>query len=455
MLRKPTILRMNLVVALTLLAGTVGCSVDGGGRGSFGAGASVGDTETATDSDGSGSAGTTTGAEDPNGTPTGSANEAEQYIEDARLNFVTYRDIHEDVISRTCTPNSNVCHNNKEYPDLRTPQGVIDRIGRPCNLNELYTDPATVFNGCEPRGDTLRFSDGGNLGHVVEIGWVDVNDDGKGGGNVVVHIKEPMPQNMASGTFESIVIERLVGEQTQSVGSINAAVSYALGGKAIQINATASFAEHVSLLESEVVPGDPNRDEVYGASDDQAMQEIAPGDPWNSYLLQRLQGNVPGSPMPLANEPLTAAEVVAIACWIEGTAAPGGAETESVIDYDQCQYAAELTAPPDGAGATMAMVQDILDQSCAFGGCHGAMNAAAGLDLSDGKARASLLGVLATQAPSIPFVTALNPTNSYLITKLLGAGNSGQRMPLGAQPLTDSQVDIIRTWIIQGAPDYE
>ena len=381
--------------------------------------------------------------------------DVKEYIEEARKEFPTYEDIHVKVIQRTCTPFQNVCHNNKEYPDLRTPQGVIDRIGRPCNLNEVYNDPESVFNGCEPQGDVLRFVGGGNDGVAFEIGYVDVTDDGLGGGTALITVKDALPASMASsGVPESAVVERMVGGVMQTVGSLDGVLTYAPGGTGITVVNSAMFNDHASLLETDVTYGDPNRDGIYGATMGEPMQEIAPGDPWNSYLLQRLQGNVPGSPMPLANQPLSASEVVAIACWIEGTAAEGGAETDSEIDYDDCAYAAELVAPPEGGGATLSgHVQPIFDQSCAFAGCHSTNNPAAGLDLTAGKSRAALLEIMAMQAPEIPLVTALNPTNSYLMTKLISAGISGQRMPLNGEPLNESQLEIVRTWILQGAPD--
>lgn len=437
-----------------------GCSAGPGKRGNFasggsglpssGTGGETDDGETdeeGTDTEVGGSESGETGSVPDN-------DEGKAYIEEAKVEFPTYEEIHVKVIQRTCTPFQNVCHNNMEYPDLRTPQGVIDRIGRPCNLNELYNDPEAVFNACEPAGDVLRFTDGSNAGHVVEIGGIVVNDDGMGGGTATITLREPMPAAMlVPGTGESAVVERLVGGVMQPVGTITTALSYVQGAKVIDLVNTVDFVTHAAVLE-EVTLGDPNGDGVFGGSMEGAMQEIKPGDPWNSYLLQRLQGNVPGSPMPLANQPLTASEVIAIACWIEGTADEGGAETNSVIDYDNCEYAAELATPPDGGGATLSNhVQPIFDQRCAFAGCHSSTNPQAGLDLTAGNSREAMLGVPSMQNPDVPLVTAVNPTNSYLMTKLTGAGVSGARMPLNAEVLTEGELELVRTWIIQGAPD--
>lgn len=428
--------------------GATATAGDGGEGGKQDDGDDDGDGEDTSDSDDGDDSG------DDSGEPTDNE-DVQEYIEEAKKEFPTYEDIHVKVIQRTCTPFQNVCHNNMEYPDLRTPQGVIDRIGRPCNLNEVYNDPESVFNGCEPAGDQLRFIGGGNDALVVEIGYVDVTDDGVGGGTVTIAVKDTIPASMISGGMpETAVIERMVGGVMQTVGTLDAVLSYAPGGNTLTVINSMSFDDDASLLETNVTYGDPNRDGIYGATMGEPMQEIAPGDPWNSYLLQRLQGNVPGSPMPLANQPLNASEVVAIACWIEGTADEGGAETDSIINYDECDYAAELVAPPEGGGATLSgHIQPIFDQSCAFAGCHSTNSPAAGLDLTEGNSRDSLLEIAAMQNPDVPLVTALNPTNSYLLVKLTSMGTSGQRMPINGDVLNESQLELVRTWILQGAPD--
>jgi hypothetical protein len=258
----------------------------------------------------------------------------------------------------------------------------------------------------------------------------------------------------SQGVLEGVRIERMVAGNMLSVGTILGMASYAVGDTALQINNWASLTpEQQTLLEADVTGGDPNRDGVFGAAMPEAMREIIPGDPTNSYLLQRLQGEVPGSPMPLANQPLTASEIIAIACWIEGAAEPALAGVDAEIDYDNCEYAAGFAEPPAGGGATLSEhVQPIFDVYCSAGGCHGNMAPAAGLDLTAGNARDSLLAD-SMQNPGVPRVTPLNPTNSYLITKLTSPGNSGVQMPLGAMALSEGDLEIIRTWIIQGAPD--
>jgi len=50
-----------------------------------------------------------------------------------------------------------------------------------------------------------------------------------------------------------------------------------------------------------------------------------------------------------------------------------------------------------------------------------------------------------------------NPTDSYLMLKLLGKGAMGLQMPRTqygeGEPLDDARLEIIERWIIAGAPD--
>lgn len=445
----------------------VGCTVGGSDRSSFGDG--EGGDATATDGpvdtdapmtsgpdgDGTGEAeGDSTGEPSmPDGPP------VDEYIEEARTNFPTYLDLHEKVITRTCSPNGGVCHNEKEYPDLHTPDTMLSQLDVPCNLAE--TDPLNLFNGCEPGGDRLRFTTGNNTTFSSTVGYIVENDDELGAvASVVIYLADPIPNPMAvPGTFESIVIERETASGMLTVGQIELAASYAPGVNALQINAYPDLPQAAkTLLETGLQAGDPNRDGVFGGADD-PYRLLLPGDPWKSYLLQRVQGNVPGSPMPLANQPLTSPEIIALACWIEGAAETEGSGTHADIDYDDCQYADEFGESPVGSGATFSgHVMPILVSRCATAGCHGNVSPAADLDLTPAVAYENLMKV-ASQNDEVPRVTPGNPTNSYLMTKLNGNGLMGLQMPLdpsnpGASiPLSPDEIGIIRTWISYGAPN--
>lgn len=438
--------------ALFLLAASslaLACTVGSGGGGSFGDGANNDGADGESESDGE-TGGETEG--ETEGTPD-APDDGKEFVEEAKKEFPTYLDLHEKVITRTCTPFQNVCHNNKEYPDLRTPQAMLGMLGSPCNLD--VEDPLNTYNGCEPAADVVRFTSGGNVGWQTRVAYVSFNTDPMGVvTSAVLQLADPVPAAMLDPmTPESIEVVRTTESGMLTVGAVADAVTYAAGQAAIQVTGYAELGDTVhALLEEDLRAGDPNRDGEFGA-DGERLVELKAGDPWGSYLLQRLQGNVPGSPMPLANQPLSASEVVAIACWIEGADGPDGDSPYATIDYDGCQYAAEFGEPDPDSGATFSgHVQPILDARCATAGCHGEVAPAADLDLTAGVARDNLFAA-STQNPDIPLVTPGNPTNSYLMTKLTGDGFSGQRMPLGAAPLTQADLDTVRLWISYGAPD--
>jgi len=106
-------------------------------------------------------------------------------------------------------------------------------------------------------------------------------------------------------------------------------------------------AELIDVSLRTVIGGDPNRNGTWGADNPPAThgQLVAPGSVTKSYLWGRLTATVPGSRMPLANQPLSNADYVALACWIEQTAR-GPTAVDTLIDYDQCEYA---RAPLDPA----------------------------------------------------------------------------------------------------------
>jgi hypothetical protein len=116
--------------------------------------------------------------------------------------------------------------------------------------------------------------------------------------------------------------------------------------------------------------------------------------------------------------------------------------------------------PPPGSGFA-AQVQPIFTASCAFsGGCHAGTSPAQGMNLSQGQAHASIVNVMANETSSTTMLMRVRPNfpdSSYLVHKLQGTqdqvGGSGGQMPLGAAALSQSQIDVIRQWITDGAPN--
>jgi len=115
---------------------------------------------------------------------------------------------------------------------------------------------------------------------------------------------------------------------------------------------------------------------------------------------------------------------------------------------------------PDTTDTTVSLskdVQPIFTANCALSGCHAGSGAVLGQNLSAGLAYASIVNVTSQEAPPMRRVRPSLPDSSYLLYKLEGTqgsvGGSGARMPLGAAPLSNAEIAIIRAWITAGAPN--
>lgn len=85
--------------------------------------------------------------------------------------------------------------------------------------------------------------------------------------------------------------------------------------------------------------------------------------------------------------------------------------------------------------------------------CHSGATARNGLRLDDAQTSYdNLVNVRATEFPALFRVEPGNPDDSYLIHKLEGTQEVGDRMPLGQPPLSAETIAVIRDWITQGAP---
>jgi len=111
-------------------------------------------------------------------------------------------------------------------------------------------------------------------------------------------------------------------------------------------------------------------------------------------------------------------------------------------------------APPGGLAPTLASIQDnVFTVSCAVPGCHGGAGAQQGLRLDPGFSAGSLINVASPRDPNLIRVVPGDPDASFLIQKLQGAdGLLGDRMPDGGPYLTTATVNVIRQWILDGAP---
>src|SRR5690606_20860786 len=101
-----------------------------------------------------------------------------------------------------------------------------------------------------------------------------------------------------------------------------------------------------------------------------------------------------------------------------------------------------------------AQVQAIFDRSCVA--CHPSV--VESLDLRPDASYASLVGVRAVEAPELVREIAGDPDRSFLWLKVAGLPGDprrdpgvGGRMPQGQGPLSERELDTVRSWIEQGA----
>lgn len=92
---------------------------------------------------------------------------------------------------------------------------------------------------------------------------------------------------------------------------------------------------------------------------------------------------------------------------------------------------------------------NVFEQVCEH--CHSGANAPAGLRLDAANSYAMLVGIASVERPSILRVAPGDANNSYLIQKLEGTAGVGERMPAGLPALPQSDINIIRQWITDGA----
>lgn len=86
--------------------------------------------------------------------------------------------------------------------------------------------------------------------------------------------------------------------------------------------------------------------------------------------------------------------------------------------------------------------------------CHGGASPSKGLDLSEEEGHEQLVDVPAVQRSTLDRVTPGDADSSYLIIKLEGGPNmAGRLMPRGLPARPQEEIDTIRMWIDEGAPD--
>lgn len=100
--------------------------------------------------------------------------------------------------------------------------------------------------------------------------------------------------------------------------------------------------------------------------------------------------------------------------------------------------------------------QSIFTPKCAFSGCHvgGSPFLPGSMDLRADSTYSNIVNVPSQQIPSMMRVLPGEPDSSYIIWKIEGRqGIIGDRMPAVGDTLRQQEVEMIKTWIREGAKD--
>jgi hypothetical protein len=113
----------------------------------------------------------------------------------------------------------------------------------------------------------------------------------------------------------------------------------------------------------------------------------------------------------------------------------------------------QITPPTSSAAPTLSQLQtSVFTPKCS--GCHNGMGTVppGALNLTSGGSYKALVNVATGEQPNVKFVVPGDPTNSYLVQKLMGAATiSGARMPLNGPYLDDATIAQVAAWIAAGA----
>jgi hypothetical protein len=112
--------------------------------------------------------------------------------------------------------------------------------------------------------------------------------------------------------------------------------------------------------------------------------------------------------------------------------------------------------PATGTSQYERIQNQIFNVHCLGAGCHNTQSQAGGLVLVQASSFGELVNVVpenpAAQAAGLLRVAPFEPERSFILIKLTEPGlGQGDRMPLGAPPLSPADIGLIRDWIAAGA----
>ena len=136
-------------------------------------------------------------------------------------------------------------------------------------------------------------------------------------------------------------------------------------------------------------------------------------------------------------------------CLLLALAACGGND-RAPSDSGPPADAVQIACPSTGPVSFQTNITPLIGHCSTGDGCHGAL---VGRLLT--WPYQALVNVVAADCPDKRVIVKPgDPSSSYLVEKLLGAGMcSGERMPLKGTPLSDAYMATIEAWICQGAPN--
>lgn len=166
-----------------------------------------------------------------------------------------------------------------------------------------------------------------------------------------------------------------------------------------------------------------------------------------------------------ADGEVTIDELVTCVNMALGTASPDacaacdvGGDGEVTVDEIVASVNAALAGCPMAPVVTLDELQSTLfTPSCAVQFCHDPVSRTGNLELSSAEqSYTQLVGVTPDIAAAASAgqlrVDPGHPENSFLLIKLTGPPRGqGSKMPLTGPPLTDPQIESVRSWILQGA----
>ena len=128
-----------------------------------------------------------------------------------------------------------------------------------------------------------------------------------------------------------------------------------------------------------------------------------------------------------------------------------GCEHVSVNEDDGCNT---VFVESDFPAATVSFQNDIVpilgNYSCSSGFCHGNEDSPPSNFLVLDAVSILGPGNEAAQLETCNVIRG-NPDDSYLVQKLLGTAQIGERMPMGGDAIDTADLNTIRQWIIEGA----